>query len=175
MKDYTSLVNQVGIGRTPQLCQDALVELLKDLFKGKKFTGQESEKELNVYPQDLPEPEGSDYDVDTDKAYSPYVIARMVEGAIEDDNSTQVIEFQIVICCYNTKGKQYGYREVSNIKEGIIQQFCKAPYFGGAFTILKPIAWALQIDSTAPYYYGAVNINVTAPAMSQDQCLEGLV
>ena len=36
---------------------------------------------------------------------------------------------------------------------------------GGAF--LKPIAWALSA-APAPYYYGAVTVNCTAPAMTQD-------
>ena len=34
MKDYRSAVEAAGIGRTPQLCQDALVEMLEELFQG---------------------------------------------------------------------------------------------------------------------------------------------
>ena len=32
-------VKAAGIGRTPQLCQDALIEMLEELFTGKKYNG----------------------------------------------------------------------------------------------------------------------------------------
>ena len=35
MKDYMDAVKAAGIGRTPQLCQDALIEMLEELFAGK--------------------------------------------------------------------------------------------------------------------------------------------
>lgn len=37
---------KVGIGQTPQLCQDALIEMLRELFAGKKYNGQEGRKPL---------------------------------------------------------------------------------------------------------------------------------
>lgn len=48
----------------------------------------------------------------------------------------------------------------------------QAPYFGGAFTVLKPITWALQEDDTHPYYFGACTLTCTAPAMTQDEQLK---
>jgi len=64
---------------------------------------------------------------------------------------------------------------MSNIKEDIIQHLCAKPYFGGAFTVLKPISWAVQKDESDPYYYGAIAMTCTAPAMTQDTELEDLV
>ena len=130
---------KVGIGQTPQLCQDALIEMLRELFAGKKYNGQEGRKPLAIFKQDLP------------------------------------MEFSLIICAYDTGIERAGFQDVANIKEDIVQRACTAPYFGGAFTILKPIAWALQQDDTAPYYYGAVTMNCTAPAMTQDTELEGLL
>ena len=46
MKNYMDAVRAAGIGRTPQLCQDALIETLEELFAGKKYNGQQSRKEL---------------------------------------------------------------------------------------------------------------------------------
>lgn len=166
---------RAGIGQTPQLCQDALVEMLRELFKGKKYNGQESRKELTIYKQDLPVPEDNDVDADTDMALSPYIVVRMTGGEIADENSPQVVEFSLVICAYDESREREGYQDVANIKEDIIQRVCTRPYFGGAFTVLKPIAWALQQDDTAPYYYGAVTMNCTAPAMTQDTEMEELV
>ena len=68
-----------------------------------------------------------------------------------------------------------GYQDVANIKEDIVQRVCTRPYFGGAFTILKPVVWAMQQDDTHPYYFGACTLTCTAPAMTQDTELEGLV
>ena len=36
MKNYMEAVKKEGVGRTAQLCHDALVEMLKELFEGKK-------------------------------------------------------------------------------------------------------------------------------------------
>ena len=131
---------KVGIGQTPQLCQDALIEMLRELFAGKKYNGQEGRKPLAIFKQDLPIPEENDVDADTDVAHAPYIVSLV--------------------------GSEMCIRD---------RRACTAPYFGGAFTILKPIAWALQQDDTAPYYYGAVTMNCTAPAMTQDTELEGLL
>lgn len=175
MKNYMELVRKEGVGRTAQLCHDAFIEMLEELFKGKKYNGQEGRKPLKFYQQDLPIPENNDEDVDTDKAYAPYIVVQMTGGDIKDDDSPQTVEFSLVICAYDTGKKREGYRDVANIKESIIQRACAVPYFGGAFTIKKPIAWAMQSDDTHPYYYGACTLLCTAPAMTQDTELEGML
>ena len=137
---------KVGIGQTPQLCQDALIEMLRELFAGKKYNGQEGRKPLAIFKQDLPIPEENDVDADTDVAHAPYIVVRMTGGEIADDKSPQTVEFSLIICAYDTGIERAGFQDVANIKEDIVQRACTAPYFGGAFTILKPIAWALQQD-----------------------------
>lgn len=175
MNKYGNAVQAAGIGRTPQLCQDALVEMLEELFEGKKYNGQQGRKPLRIFEQDLPVPEESDEDVDTDMALAPYIVVRMTGGEIPNEDSPQTVEFSLVICAYDTGRNREGYRDVANIKEDIIQRVCSAPYFGGSFTIQKPIAWALQVDDTYPYYYGACTLNCTAPAMTQDSKLKELI
>ena len=49
-----------------------------------------------------------------------------------------------------------------------MQRVCTAPYFGGAFTIKRPITWALQTEDSHPYYFGACFLTCTAPSMTQD-------
>lgn len=174
MKNYANAVQAAGLGRTPQLCQDALIEALEELFKGKKYNGQQGRKPLRIYKQDLPITEANDSDVDTDAAAAPYIVVRMTGGQIEDDVSAQRVEFSLVICTYDLSNAREGYQDVANIKEDMIQRFCTKPYFGGVFTVLKPIVWAMQQDDTHPYYFGACNLNCTAPAMTQDTELEEL-
>ena len=175
MSDYASMAGNVGIGRTPQLCQDALIEMLEDLFRGKKYNGQEGRKSLKIYKQDLPVPEEIDSDADTDAAAAPYVVVRMTGGQIKDDRRPQTVDFSLVICAYDTGRDRVGCQDVANIKEEIIQRVCAAPYFGGVFTVLKPIAWAMQQDDTYPYYYGAVALTCSSPAMTQDTELERML
>lgn len=176
MKDYMSLVEQAGVGRTPQLCQDALIDVLRELFKGQKYDGPGgSQKEITVYKQDIPIPTDNDIDADTDEAPAPYIVVSMNGGGISNDNTTQNVDFSLVICCYDNGLNRVGYQDVSNIKEDIIQRFCTRPYFGGCFTVLKPITWALQTESSEPYYYGAITLTCTAPAMTQDAELGELV
>ncbi len=175
MKDYRTMVEKAGIGRTAQLCQDALIEMLEELFAGKKYNGQEGRKALKIFKQDLPIPEDNDDDVDTDGAEAPYIVVRMSGGEIADEDGPQTVEFGLIICAYDTGQKREGYQDVANIKEDIIQRMCSAPYFGGSFTILKPITWAMQQDDTYPYYFGACNLICTAPALTQDMELEDLI
>jgi len=54
MRNHTTTAARADIGRTPQLCQDALIEMLKELFAGKLFCGQEGRKALKIYKQDFP-------------------------------------------------------------------------------------------------------------------------
>lgn len=175
MADYRTMVEMAGIGRTPQLCQDALIDELKKLFKGKKYVGQEGREELTFYKQDLPVPEENDVDADYAAAPCPYILTQMTEGEIRKEDEPQIVSFALVICCYDDGKMREGYQDVANIKEDIVQHICSKPYFGGAFTILKPISWALQVQDTRPYYYGALTFDCTAPAMTQDTELEELL
>ncbi len=175
-KDYTIAVRRAGVGGTPQICQDAMIEMLEELFSGKKYAGQEGRKELKIIKQNLTIPKRQrDRKADTDEAAAPYVLVEMNEGAILDDDSPQIVEFSLVICAYDKGTDNDGPQDVANIKEDIIQRICARPYFGGAFTILKPITWVLQKDRTPPYYFGAITLNCTAPAMTQDTEMEVLV
>lgn len=136
VRDYAKEVRRAGVGGTPQLCQDALVEMLEELFKGKKFIGQEGRKELKVFKQNLPIPRRQkDRKADTDEAAAPYIVVEMIEGAILDNDSPQVVDFSIVICAYDKGLEREGFQDVTNIKEDIIQRICSRPYFGGVFTI----------------------------------------
>ncbi len=168
MKNYMEEALKAGVGGTPQICQSALIELLQELFKGCKYSSPEGKKLLRIFRQGLNTPVGNDEDVDTDDASAPYIIVRMEGGEIPDDSSPQLVEFSLEICAYDYGGENDGALDVMNIKEKIVQRVCSAPYFGGCFTILKPIAWAVQRDPEEPYFYGACVLTCTAPALTQD-------
>ena len=102
MKDYLNAVESAGIGRTPELCQDAMIEMLKELFKGKFFSGQTGRKELKVYEQDLPIPQENDSDTDTDAAAAPYIVVRLSDGRCERGQRPAGNEPQLDHCAYDT-------------------------------------------------------------------------
>ena len=108
-------VKAAGIGRTAQLCQDAIIEMLQELFEGKKYNGQTGRKPLKVYKQDLPVPVEDDDDADTDAAASPYIVVRMIGGNIQDEDSPQEVEFSLTICAYDTGTQREGFEDVANI------------------------------------------------------------
>lgn len=173
MRDYAKEAAAAGVGHTPHLCHDALNDMLRELFRGKTFSGKGGRREPRIFRQDLPIPE--DDDADADREYAPYIVTRVSEGEIKDDVSPQTVNVGIVVCAYDEGKKRDGFRDVENMRETIVQRICAAPYFGGVFTVLKPITWANQQDNTHPYYYGACSFTCTAPAMTQDTELEDLL
>jgi len=175
MRNYADRIEAAGVGGTPRLCQEALIEMLTELFDGKKFTGQEGRKALRVFGQDLPIPEDNDRDVDLDISSAPYIRVAMTGGEIPDENSPQLVEFSLTICAYDPGTRREGFQDVANIKEDIIQRVCTRPYFGGAFTVCKPIAWAIQQEATPPYCFGACVLTCTAPALTQDSELKEML
>jgi len=165
---YINQLRQVGIGGTPRLCQKALAEELEALFDGKKYNSPTGKKAVSIYQQEAPIPQGIDADADTEDAPTPFVIVRTEEGTIKDDDSPQIIEFSIILCSYDDSNARAGWQDVVNMRETIIQHLCSRPYFGDAFTVEKPIKWAMQQDDTHPYYYGVITLTCTAPALTQD-------
>lgn len=168
-------ITRISTGGTPQLCQNALIREIEELFEGYTYNGQEGYKPLKIFKQDLPIPEDYDEDSDTEAAVAPYIVVRMTGGEIKDEKTPQTIDFSLVICAYDRGKERLGYQDVTNIKEDMIQHFCKKPYFGDIYTVLKPITWAMQADDSAPYYFGAVSLTCTAPAMTQDEELGELI
>lgn len=155
------------------MMQKALCDELKKLFDGKKYSGQQSKKALKIFEQCLPVDEGNDEDVDTDAAASPYIVAILSGGMINSPDTTQIVSVMLTICCYDDGLEREGYQDVMNIIEDIVQHFREYPQFGGAFEVMfepdHEITWALQMDDTRPYYFGAALLDITSPSMTGDQ------
>lgn len=172
---YAEQVRREGAGGTPRLCQQALADLMEELFKGKKYRAPKGRRAVRIYQQELPLPEDRDTDADSDTAPPPFIIVRAEEGGIRDDDSPQEIEFSLILCAYDQSVENAGWQDVVNMRETIIQRLLTAPYFGDVFTVRKPITWAMQQDDTHPYFYGVVSITCTAPALTQDTVLKELL
>ena len=166
---------KAGIGGHPRLCQEALAEELKKLFQGRKYNSPAGLRGITVYQQEVPISLENDSDADTENALTPFLIVRQEAGRVQDDDSPQRVEMSVILCAYGEDRERQGWQDVVNMREPIIQYLCSHPYFGGAFTVLRPITWEMQQDDTHPYYYGVINLTCTSPALSQDEALAGLI
>ncbi|MBQ3076797.1 MAG: hypothetical protein IJC43_02965 [Clostridia bacterium] len=160
---------------TAPLCQRALAKELEQLFEGRRFCGQQSKKPLKVFLQDLPIPADDDADADTDAAVAPCLVLRMAQGEIADMVSPEEVVFSITVCAFDEGREREGFFDVLNIIEAIKQRFGSAPYFGGAYTVLPQMSWAMQQDDTHPYYYGAMALVCTVPVMTGESALKELI
>lgn len=156
---------------TPYWARYEMAQELRKLFKGHTYCapgGKDSRKPLTVYEQDLPPSTMNDEDVDTPKAFAPFLIVEVTGGAIEEPKKPQTVEMTITICTYSEEGANEGIGEAMNIKEDIVQHFCTQNVFGEAFSVLFPMGWAVQTDRTPPYYFAALSLIITAPAMNYE-------
>ena len=170
MKDYRAM------GFTPRFCQEAMIEELQELFKGKKFIGQENRKALKFFKQDLPISDDYDRDADADIASAPYIVVQLNSVTIPDENSTAIIDLSLVICAYDASLERAGFFDVVNIAQDILQHFASRPFFGGCFTVETPMKFVTQQDDTSPYYYGAVALpNVTCPVINTETEMSAFV
>lgn len=162
-------------GYTPRMCQEAMIDALKELFKGKKFIGQEGRKELKFFIQDLPITDEYDRDSDVDRASAPYIVVQLNGVTIRDENSPAEVDMSLVICAYDTSLERAGYFDVVNIAQDIMQRFRSRPYYGGAFTVPPPMYFKTQMDDTSPYYYGAVALVATCPIINEETEMSAFV
>ena len=154
-------------GSTPLGAQMAMIGELEQLFEGRKFWGQGQRKALRLFCQDVEIPTENDDDDEPAAAIAPFVVVTRTGTEIPEPGSPQVVDFELTVCCYDDGKQREGFMDVANIQEAILQHFNERPYFGSYFTVLWPMASAMQADDTHPYYWGNVALSVTtqlAPA-----------
>ncbi len=149
----------MNLGNTPVDLQDAIISELNDhLFKGETFKDIDGgQKELMVYPQDLPIPETDD-DADASAVNVPYAIVRISQGEISETSSPAETDIVIILCVFDDENNKQAYRDVMHIINKIQQRFMANPIIGN-FRFKAPFKWALQDDNeTYPFYFGGVEM-----------------
>nr|DAW28090.1 MAG TPA: tail completion protein [Caudoviricetes sp.] len=162
-------------GYTSEMCQQAMIDELTELFRDMKFTGQEGEKALNIYKQFAPILTDSDDDVDTNASMFPCIIVTQTSGEVNNAQDPQLVLMQILICAYDKGKDRQGYVETVNIKEMIMQHFKRHPVFGGAFEVGYPRTWELSDDDMDHYYWGTVNLICKTPNSLKNEEVEALI
>lgn len=82
-------------GYTSEMCQQAMMDELEELFRDMKFTGQEGEKPLKIYKQFLPTQTDDDDDIDTNDAMYPCIIVIESSGEVNNDHDPQLVLMQL--------------------------------------------------------------------------------
>lgn len=153
---------------TSEMLQRAVIDELKELFDGKKYTSPEGERALRFYKQFLPISTSDDDEVETDESPFPCIIVKLSSGEITKVNQPQKVLVQVIVASYDTGLDRQGYVDVVNIKEDIVQHFLSHPSFGGAFSLAYPCEWELSDDDFDYYYWGVVNLIISIPAKANE-------
>lgn len=162
-------------GYTSEMCQQAMIDELKELFRDMKFTGQEGEKSLKIFKQFIPSPTDDDDDVDTNESNFPCIIVSRTSGEVVNEKDPQLVLLQLIICCYDRGTDRQGYEDTGNIIEAIMQHFKRKPVFGEAFKVGYPRKWELSDDDMDFYYWGIVNLICETPNTLKNEEVEALI
>lgn len=162
--------------------QSALAEDLGKIFKGFRLVNPEGELSgINIFEQSLPIPEPAKMeelplevlesglaDERTAPDPYPYIIVRVEEGEIENEDSTQTVSVFLTMGIYDQDYRKQGHKDILNMVAKIYERFAKMPVLDGKYTVQYPIAWALQDEDTYPYYFGGMHLKFETAAIRRE-------
>ena len=148
---------------------DAVVDDLKKLFTHDRLANSMgAEREIRVFPQDLPCREGDDEETQPDKLPEPYVLVRLQNGSLPEQGEQQTVKVILVACVFDPDPNRQGYRDALHIVNSIMTHYGANSVVGGKYVLQYPIEWATQEEETHPYYFAAVALNFEAPAIFKE-------
>ena len=155
---------------TQEFLEDVLVEDLRELFKGYRLKNSLGvEREINVFPFDTPIREGDDEAEDREAPPEPYIVVRVPNGNIQDENSPHVVEAILIACVCDRDKNRQGYRDAMHIINEIMHHYITKRLVGGRYMVQYPFKWVVPDDDTHPYYYAAVSMNIEATAVTMEE------
>lgn len=153
-------------------------KVLKD-FRLKDPQGNSSK--INIFLQNLPMPEPlmqGDIPVEalengladqlTAPDPYPYIIVRIEDGEIKDEDSAQTVNIYLIIGIYEPDYDKQGHKDVLNIIAKLYERFGKNPVLNGKYTIQYPVSWAIQDEESYPFYFGGMNLAFEMAAMRRE-------
>ena len=145
---------------TQEFLQDAMVADLKALFDHERLKNSLGvEREIQIYPQDVPIRESDDEAQDREAPPEPYVVVRLRGGKTESDDDPQIIDAVLVAGVYDPDPGRQGYRDALHIINKIYHHYSE---------VLYPMEWTTQEEDTHPYYFTALSLRIQAPAVHKE-------
>ncbi len=164
--------------------QSELAEELKNILADLRLKSPQGEKSsINIFEQFLPVPQPQEQkktevssellenglvEEQTDPDPFPYIIVRISDGEIKDENSAQTVSVILLIGTYEPDFDKQGYKDIMNIITKIYERFAKMPVLNGKYTIQYPILWAIQDEESYPYYYGGMSLLFETAAVRRE-------
>jgi hypothetical protein len=164
---------------TQEFLQDAIVKDLQGLFEGETLKNSAGvERQIRVYPQDVPIRAGSDVEPDQDLEENeqaepedvpePYVIVRIPGGELPAQDERQKVEAVLVVCVYDADPNRQGFRDALHIVNAILTHYAKGDIVARRYQVQYPIKWVTQEEDTHPYYFAAMALTLNAPAIFKE-------
>lgn len=146
-----------------ELRHDLAIEL-GNILSHMNFENQQNEEcKINVFEQNLPIQKNDD-----DTEPYPYIIVKVMEGDIPDDESRYIIMVNLIIGIYYDNIDSQGTDIVLNVIQEVIERFRKKPVLNKKFIMQQKLKWAVQDDDTYPYYFGGIEMNWTVPLIQRE-------
>ena len=176
---------------TQEFLQDAVVADLEQLFKGETLKNSAGvEREIRVFPQDLPIRAGADIEPEPDPVEEDleaeqledktsaetepedvpeaYVIVRIPGGELPDQDTRQQVEIILVVCVYDPDPGRQGFRDALHIVNTIMTHYGENGIVGRRYEVQYPIKWVTQEEDTHPYYFAGMALKLAAPAIFKE-------
>ena len=184
---------------TQEFLQDALVADLEQLFKGETLKNSAGvERQIRVYPQDVPIRAGADTEEDPEPVEDlepvedadleaeqpedreppeetepedvpePYVIVRLPGGELPAQDERQTVEAVLVVCVCDPDPNRQGFRDALHIVNKILTHYAENGIVARRYEVQYPIKWVTQEEDTHPYYFAAMALKLYAPAIFKE-------
>ena len=176
---------------TQEFLQDAMVADLEQLFEGETLKNSAGvERRIRVYPQDVPIRAGSDIEEDPEPVEDmeaeqpesqeppegtepedvpePYVIVRLPGGELPAQDERQTVEAVLVVCVCDPDPNRQGFRDALHIVNKILTHYGENGIVGRRYEVQYPIKWVTQEEDTHPYYFAAMALKLSAPAIFKE-------
>lgn len=162
--------------------QSELAEELKRIFSDVRLKSPRGGKSsINIFEQFLPMPEPLDQgetapellenglaEEQTAPDPYPYILVRIADGEIEDENSAQKVNITLLIGTFEPDYDKQGHKDILNIIARIYERFAKFPVLNGKYTIQYPVLWTLQDEESYPFYFGGAYLAFEIAAVRRE-------
>ena len=162
--------------------QSELAAELKEILSGIRLKNPKGESSsINIYEQLLPMPEplpqgeiapellenGLAEELTAPDPY-PYIVVRIAEGEIKDENSAQEVSVTLLLGAFEPDYNKQGHKDILNIIARVYERFAKFPVLNGKYTVQYPILWTLQDEESYPFYFGGMNLAFEVAAVRRE-------
>lgn len=154
---------------TQEFLQDAVAEDLKALFEHYRLVNSLGvERAVSIFCQDTPFRAGEDEEPDPSEVPEPYVVVRLLEGEVPEQDARQTVSVALVICVHDPDPNRKGYRDAMHIVNAILTHYGENTIVCKRYEVQHPIKWATQEGDTHPYYFAGMALKFYAPAIYKE-------